>query len=786
MRWTRRSTRPTVLGALALVLGLALAPAASSDAATGEEHEVDSVRLDGATRFQTAAAIATAAFDDASEVVIATGEGFADALAGAALEGSLGAPVLLVPSGLVDGSVPDAVTDAINELGAQRATLLGGPEAISEAVASHLVRHSALDETERIAGPTRFETAARIAERTQAGELPDAATEAFELQGDTAAFLATGLDWPDSMAASPGAYGGGYPILLTAAEALHPAAARGLRASGAEVVVILGGTGVVGQEVARELRDQGYEVVRLAGADRWETATEVAAAFDDAFGYGTHHVGLATGFAFADALASAPYLGQGPAPLTLTPATATVGSAESFFSGRAGEVATLHVFGGTQAVGPSVVDAYRQRAAGPTDDTALAGTVTDAATGDPVAHATVTAEGDTAFAATTDADGAYRVAVNPGTYTVTAEADGYEPASVEGVTVGEGETTDGVDLALDPAGSDGSGSAAIVGTVTSAATGEPIADAEVAASDGDTTTTTTGADGAYRLAVTPDTYTVSVDVDGYEPASVNGVAVGEGETVDGVDFALDRDLRQTVTDGPELARVETAVTSDSHAVVSFIFDEQLDALVDAGAFHLHTADGANRTHTTDPDQPRARLDDDDPAVVRVMFDRQDWDRAVTAGVDAGGVRDGDAVPNPEGGLPLKDVDDDGGTVEAGETPAAELEHVEVHERGTLLLETREAVFTFDEAVDGLGDGARFALYGDDGEAAVVFGGQDCARGDSLTADAEADQVVCETSDSERFPAIDDAVLGGVGAGSVVVEREGSPQAHNHAASVPLS
>lgn len=703
---TRRSATPVValLGVLAVALGLV--PPEPSHAQSDTAGGVDVERLDGATRFETAATIATAAFDDADDVIIATGEGFADALAGAALEGASTAPVLLVPRDLVEGSIPGVVTDAINELGASTATLLGGPEAISAGVESHLVQHSSVVDTERIAGATRFETAERIAERTSAGQLPAGAREAFELEGDTAAFVATGLDWPDSMAASPGAYHGGYPILLTGPDELHDAADRGLRAAGADVVIILGGTGVVGAGVAAELRDQGYEVMRLSGADRWGTATQVAGTFAAEFGYGAGDVGVATGSAFADALAGAPYLGERAAPLVLTPDTATA-AVQSFFERRAGDVSTLHVFGGPGAVPPSVADDYRERAEGVVESaTALAGTVTDADTGEPIAEATVTADGETGFVTTTDADGTYRLGVDPDTYTVTADADGYEPATVTDVAVAEDETVDGVDLVL----------------------GSPDS---------------------------PDQPDDPDDPD--EP---------------------DQPAPETYTGAPELVGVTTSFTSDDYAVVSFTFDGDLDVLADDGAFHLHTRDGDNLTHTTDPDQRRSALDEEDP-VVHVAFDRADWDRAVTAGVDAGAVRDPADVANPEDSLPLPEVDD-------GQSPAAELTDVGVREGGGLLAETREVVFTFDTDPDGLDAGPRFALYGDSGRAAVVFDGSDCALGGTggLAGDDAADQVVCEESDSARFGDIDDAVLGGVGSGSVVVELDGGGEAVNHAASAP--
>ena len=69
----------------------------------------------------------------------------------------------------------------------------------------------------------------------------------------------------------------------------------------------------------------------------------------------------------------------------------------------------------------------------------ITGQVTDAATGKPVAGATVTAAGG--YAATTGADGSYDLYVPPGSYTVTAQAFGYQAAAQPGVTVTAGQAT---------------------------------------------------------------------------------------------------------------------------------------------------------------------------------------------------------------------------------------------------------------------------------------------------------------------------------------------------------
>src|SRR5437879_12709161 len=58
-------------------------------------------RLAGTDRYATAAAVATGSFSSASDVLVATGEAYADALAGNYVAGGKTSPVLLLPSNSV-------------------------------------------------------------------------------------------------------------------------------------------------------------------------------------------------------------------------------------------------------------------------------------------------------------------------------------------------------------------------------------------------------------------------------------------------------------------------------------------------------------------------------------------------------------------------------------------------------------------------------------------------------------------------------------------------------------
>lgn len=91
-------------------------PAAVSEAVVGILGQVTGarvVRLAGADRVGTAAAVADHAFDIAAAVLLATGGGPADALAAGPVAARIGAPVLLA-----DGpSLPLATVDVLRRRG---------------------------------------------------------------------------------------------------------------------------------------------------------------------------------------------------------------------------------------------------------------------------------------------------------------------------------------------------------------------------------------------------------------------------------------------------------------------------------------------------------------------------------------------------------------------------------------------------------------------------------------------------------------------------------------------
>ncbi len=120
----------------------------------------------------------------------------------------------------------------------------------------------------RMAGSTRQGTAVAI---SQAG---------FDEKTENV-IIASGDDYPDALAGGPLAYMLNAPILLVRRSRLDQETLNEIRRLGAKNAYILGGTGVVDDNVSNVLKSRGLKVERISGATRFETATAVAKKMDE-------------------------------------------------------------------------------------------------------------------------------------------------------------------------------------------------------------------------------------------------------------------------------------------------------------------------------------------------------------------------------------------------------------------------------------------------------------------------------------------------------------------------
>ncbi|WP_181009933.1 S8 family serine peptidase [Ornithinimicrobium sufpigmenti] len=179
-------------------------------------------RVAGRDRYGTAAELALERFvpDDVDTVYVASGREFADSLSAGPLAGQGGDPVVLTKP----DDLPSATIQALTALAPERIVVLGGEVAVDDAVYSELRGYA--DTVERLAGETRYETAAFVAERV--------APTGRE-------FVASGQEYADAL--SGGALAGlhGSPVLLTKAEELPSVTGDALTEREPSQVTLLGG-----------------------------------------------------------------------------------------------------------------------------------------------------------------------------------------------------------------------------------------------------------------------------------------------------------------------------------------------------------------------------------------------------------------------------------------------------------------------------------------------------------------------------------------------------------------
>lgn len=199
----------------------------------------------------------------------------------------------------------------------------------------------------RIAGEDRFATAAEVA------------SEGWPDGADTV-FLASGLTWPDSLAATPLAVAQGAPILLSAPTYLPPATRDALARIAPERIVLLGGvkslSSIVATRAAAAAGIPVRRVSRIAGDDRYGTAVEIA----DAVGIpDSGSVFVVSGADFPDALSASAHAGRRSMPVLMTSAGRLPSRTAAFLRDHAADIDRVFIMGGT----PTISDAVSQQIA---------------------------------------------------------------------------------------------------------------------------------------------------------------------------------------------------------------------------------------------------------------------------------------------------------------------------------------------------------------------------------------------------------------------------------------
>jgi len=332
---------------------------------------VNQARTGGDDRYATAAALFNSEFGTGnpggpvSSVVLSGGELFPDALSANYLAGELGTGTLLT----AQKSLSQEARQAIISHNITTVYITGGTAAVSDAVANELTQTHVSDnpgnsfiQVVRLGGADRYATNAKI--------------NRYSLVSRQTAVLAAGIAPYDSLAVGPVVFKKHYPLVLTNGANLKNGEVTELNDFGAQNVVIVGGTAVVSQAVQDELVKDGFNVIRLAGPTRYDSAAAIATwatagndangdgtvnaadgAVNQAQGFNSNTTDITNGLGFADALSAGPVAGTNGEPVLLAKNATEVGDGLAGYLGSKSvgtatdgtEIGTLRALGLTAA-----------------------------------------------------------------------------------------------------------------------------------------------------------------------------------------------------------------------------------------------------------------------------------------------------------------------------------------------------------------------------------------------------------------------------------------------------
>lgn len=290
-------------------------------------------RVAGDTAMETMSKVIDETFNKARTVVLASKDGYWDALSASALAGALRAPVLL--SGR--DALPQETIDQLQRLGTKRAYLVGGRSVMSNAVVDQL--HALGISTVTVAGKRAQDTSNMVARKLPSSDV---------------CFIATSWGYQDALSASSFAYAKKAPIFLANdAGMLDRSTLACIRSKNFKRVVLIGGESVLAPELVQQLNQAGVKnIQRLAG----ETAYDTSALFAQwALNHGmrANNMAIATGYGYEDALVGAALCGKKGSVMVLADDSNTT-AVDLIVDAQKNKISNYYILGGQSVVGERV------------------------------------------------------------------------------------------------------------------------------------------------------------------------------------------------------------------------------------------------------------------------------------------------------------------------------------------------------------------------------------------------------------------------------------------------
>jgi len=282
-------------------------------------------RVAGADRVATALLASQSSWTSSPTAVLANGDQFAEALPASVLAAKLNGPLLLTQSGALRA---DVLAELVR-LKLTAVTVVGSVPAAVDAV----LKAQGLTVT-RLGGADRVATAVAIANAVGVA--------------DGTAVLVNADRFADAVSAAGLAAGRGWPILLSNSTNIPQATVDAWRALGVQRIVLMGGTAVLGDNIAHFVPG----AVRVAGADRYATSVAAAQLSLSTGGRSVAQTLLATGTNFPDGLTAGSLAARRSGVVVLVDGSGAGadGASRTFLAAESSSIAAVTVLGGPTAI----------------------------------------------------------------------------------------------------------------------------------------------------------------------------------------------------------------------------------------------------------------------------------------------------------------------------------------------------------------------------------------------------------------------------------------------------
>lgn len=331
------SKKGTKALASATLMSLVLTTALNAGPVKAAQGSV--TRIGEADRYATAASVATKNWTTSDNVVLVSGEGYADAVSASALAKKLNAPILLTTKGVL-GSDAKA---ALATLKAKNVYVVGGEASVASTVRTELKATYSLVE---LGGNNRYETNAAVAQK-----LVDLGVD------PSSVVMVGGEGFADALSVAPIAATKGQILLLGMNDANYMKPVLDFVAKNKSKVTVVGTKNVISDSILSTVNGTRVD----GGKDRWDTNQKVLAAFKDVVKYDKLYVASASYNAqddgYADALVASALAGKYAAPLVLVDKDGTEGTtnALAYIKANGSTKTDLQVVGGSGVVSESLL-----------------------------------------------------------------------------------------------------------------------------------------------------------------------------------------------------------------------------------------------------------------------------------------------------------------------------------------------------------------------------------------------------------------------------------------------